>query len=78
MCVCGFDEFVPVGNNCVCGKVADAAIDEERLFDALILGYRRWGPPESMLSFRMERKFLLAQFMVLMFIDEAQPEPASQ
>lgn len=62
----------------MCGEVADGAIDEERLFDALILGDRRWGPPESVLSFRMERRFLLAQFMMLMFIDEAQPEPASQ
>lgn len=35
VCVCGFDEFVPVGD-CECGEVADGAIDEDWLFDALI------------------------------------------
>ncbi len=37
VCVCGFDEFVPVGD-CECGEVADGAIDEDWLFDALIQG----------------------------------------
>lgn len=43
VCVCGFDEFVPVGNY-ECGEVADGAIDEDWLYDASIQGERRWGP----------------------------------
>lgn len=37
LCVWGFDEFFPVGD-CACGEVADGAIDEDGLFDALIRG----------------------------------------
>lgn len=37
VCVCGFDESVPVGD-CECGEVADGALDEDWLFDALIQG----------------------------------------
>lgn len=53
--VCGFDEFVPV-DDCEWGEVADGALDEDCLFDALIRGVPPVGSGGT-LSIRMLESF---------------------